>query len=304
MSHNASATSPVINLNNYSNFVNARSPSVKCYYSDNTSGSECVGNYFSSVDESVNKLITGFDMSPSFPNGQDFKANDVVEFDLTFYSTSTLSDTFRFGVISNLSQSSNFILISWEEIQNNSYLDVENGGYSFVVSYHFVFFARSNISSSIFSISSSGSRPFTLYDGSASFGGYRLVLTNYLCWRKNDDSASQDQQNEINATNDAVDESEDAGSSSSSSASEGGANLLSAITGFFNVITSAQPSNCNFSAPLNTYFGNQRLNVDLCALDLPSGIGSLTSLIAIGILIPFAIHMFNKFINLFRSFQS
>lgn len=105
-------------------------------------------------------------------------------------------------------------------------------------------------------------------------------------------------------TQEAVDESQSAGSSSSSSASQGGANLLSAITGFFNVITSAQPSNCRFNAPLNTYFGNERLNVDLCSLDLPSGIGALTSIIAIGILIPFAIHMFNKFIALFRSFQS
>lgn len=105
-------------------------------------------------------------------------------------------------------------------------------------------------------------------------------------------------------TKEAVDESQSAGSSSSSSASQGGANLLSAITGFFNVITSAQPTNCRFNAPLNTYFGNQRLNVDLCSLDLPSGIGALTSIIAIGILIPFAIHMFNKFIALFRSFQS
>lgn len=118
-------------------------------------------------------------------------------------------------------------------------------------------------------------------------------------------SEQQAQQNEDirNELEQGQDDLNDAGSSSQTDAESASSSLLSVISGFFGVITGASPTNCIIDAPLNTYFDNTRLRVDLCALSLPPGIGALTSIIAIMVLVPFAIHMFKKFISIFRSFQ-
>lgn len=184
----------------------------------------------------------------------------------------------------------------WASIVQSNYSNL------MVVEYYFKVLRDGNYNVGFYSTNASNKSAdiFTMpnWDSNSAYYFKILNLTQYQSTESKENKEVEEK------TQEAVDESQSAGSSSSSSASQGGANLLTAITGFFNVITSAQPSNCRFNAPLNTYFGNERLDVDLCALDLPSGIGSLTSIIAIGILIPFAIHMFNKFIALFRSFQS
>lgn len=296
MSHNVGAVNSVLNLDDYSISSSVRSPTIRCNYTNNTSDTTCL---FTS-----NKELYSIDLSPAFPNGQNFYAGDVIEFDLSIYSYSGFDTAVLSGLLSTLSNNGSIVLLSVEQVQNNigtsSQLD-----YTFVYTFHFTYYVRANLSGQTFGITSSSSRPLFYFIGETiQGGGVRIILTNYLVWRKNSSGSSQDQQNEINATNDAVDDSESAGGSSSQDAEQGGASLLSAITGFFGVITSASPTNCVFNAPLNTHFGNQRLNVDLCSLTLPPQIGALTSIIAIGIIIPFAIHMFKKFIGLFRSFQS
>lgn len=102
---------------------------------------------------------------------------------------------------------------------------------------------------------------------------------------------------------DAADASETAGGSSSSSSQGATSNLLSVFTGFANVITNASATNCVINAPLNTTFGNDVFNVDLCGLSLPPAIGALTSIIAVMVVVPFAVSMFNKFIGIMESFQ-
>lgn len=128
-------------------------------------------------------------------------------------------------------------------------------------------------------------------------------LANVVVYEGVTSSQSQDQKNEINETNNAVDNSETSGDQASSDATTATSSLLSVIGGFVNVITSASPSNCVIDAPLNTAFSNDRFNVDLCALNLPSGITALTSIIAIMIIVPFCISMFNKFIGIISGFQ-
>lgn len=268
MSHNVGAVSPVINLDNYTNFSSARSPSIRCYYSDNTSDGTCVGNYFVSSDSTVNKLITSFDLSPAFPNGQNFVANDIVEFDLTFYSVSTLSDAFRFGIVSTLSQSGNFVLLSWEETQNNAFLDAaDSGAYSFVLTYHFVFMAKSDVSNSTFAILSSSNRPFNLYESFNGLNGYRLVLTNYNCWRKNDVNDTNAEQKE--ATEDAADESESQAESSGSNA--GTTNLINGLGNVFSAIANTPAGSCSIDANLG--------NLDLGQINLCQGKDNFNGLI-------------------------
>ena len=122
------------------------------------------------------------------------------------------------------------------------------------------------------------------------------------------DDLSQDTADAINngqadATQDASDNSSTAGNSSQSSAQGATSNLLSIFAGFANVITNASATSCVINAPLNTSFSNDNFNVDLCGLDLPPAIGTLTSIIAVMVVVPFAISMFNKFIGIMESFQ-
>lgn len=102
---------------------------------------------------------------------------------------------------------------------------------------------------------------------------------------------------------DATNDSSQAGDSSQSDAQGATNSLLSVIGGFANIITNASPTSCVINAPLNTSFSNDNFNVDLCGLDLPPGVAALTSIVAIMVVVPFAISMFNKFIGIIESFQ-
>lgn len=102
-------------------------------------------------------------------------------------------------------------------------------------------------------------------------------------------------------TQDAVDQSEAAGGSSSSDAQTGTTGLLNAITGAVNVISSARPTNCK----INGNMGNLDIGqLDLCANPAPAFIQTIGSLILILMCVPLAISLFNRFISIFRSFQS
>lgn len=102
------------------------------------------------------------------------------------------------------------------------------------------------------------------------------------------------------ATQDAADDSATAGDQSSADAASATTGFISAIGGFVSAITNASPSNCNINANLN----HLNLGVlDLCAMPVPSYITIIGSIIAIMLVIPFCIVMFNRFIGLFRSFQ-
>lgn len=117
------------------------------------------------------------------------------------------------------------------------------------------------------------------------------------------DQASETLNETKQEVQDAADASETSGNSSQSSSQGATSNLLSVFTGFANVITNATATNCVINAPLNTTFSNDVFNVDLCGLDLPPAIGALTSIIAVMVVVPFAISMFNKFIGIMESFQ-
>lgn len=116
-------------------------------------------------------------------------------------------------------------------------------------------------------------------------------------------TGSTENKEQAEATQNAADDSETSGSNSQSSSQGATNSLLSVFTGFANVITNASPSSCIINAPLNTTFSSDRLNVDLCGLDLPPAIGTLTSIIAVMVVVPFAISMFNKFIGIMQGFQ-
>lgn len=103
------------------------------------------------------------------------------------------------------------------------------------------------------------------------------------------------------ATNNAVQESQDAGQDSSDAATAGTGSLISAIGSAVAAITSASPTNCL----INGNMGNLNVGqIDLCANPVPAFVTIIGSLLLVLFIVPLCISLFNRFINLFRSFQS
>ena len=106
---------------------------------------------------------------------------------------------------------------------------------------------------------------------------------------------------EQSETQDAADNSSSAGSSASTQSEQATSSLLSTITGFFNAIIGVNPSNCKFNS--NLPFLPVNGEIDLCSISTPPIVQTLSSLVLVGLFIPFCIHMFNRFVSITESFQ-
>lgn len=115
------------------------------------------------------------------------------------------------------------------------------------------------------------------------------------------DSYNQALEKEKNATQDAADNASSSGSSAAESSQNATSSLLSTITGFFNAIIGVNPSNCKFNSNLPFLPGNGE--IDLCSISTPPIVQTLSSLVLVGLFIPFCIHMFNRFVSITESFQ-
>lgn len=115
------------------------------------------------------------------------------------------------------------------------------------------------------------------------------------------DDIIENQNKEENTANENVEQNESDSNDSSDDAANASQSLISAIGGFVSAITSASPSNCRIDGDMGKVDMGQ---IDLCANPVPTYMQIISSLILICICIPFAIIMFNRFIALFRSFQS
>lgn len=120
------------------------------------------------------------------------------------------------------------------------------------------------------------------------------------------DDIAQDTADAINdgqadATQDAADDSSTAGNTSSSDAVSATSSLLSVIGAGIGAITSAQPTNCR----INGNMGNLDVGtIDLCGNPVPTFVGVIGSIIAVLVVLPLVIVLFNRFISIIRSFQS
>lgn len=101
-------------------------------------------------------------------------------------------------------------------------------------------------------------------------------------------------------TQDAADNSQNAGDSSSSDAESATSSLLNVIGTGIGAITTASPTNCR----INGNMGNLNIgNIDLCANPVPAFIAVIGSIIAVLVVLPLVIVLFNRFISIIRSFQ-
>ena len=107
-------------------------------------------------------------------------------------------------------------------------------------------------------------------------------------------------QEQEQATQDAADNSATAGGNSGSSSQTATSSLLSVITAGVGAITSASPTNCK----INGNMGNLNVgNIDLCANPVPTFMALIGSIIAVLVVLPLVILLFNRFISIIRSFQ-
>lgn len=111
---------------------------------------------------------------------------------------------------------------------------------------------------------------------------------------------SSNTQKEEEATQDAANNSATSGSNSASNSQTATSSLLSVITSGIGAITSASPTNCK----INGNMGNLNVgNIDLCANPVPTFMTLIGSIIAVLVVLPLVILLFNRFISIIRSFQ-
>ena len=115
------------------------------------------------------------------------------------------------------------------------------------------------------------------------------------------DQAAESLKEAKQETQNAADQSKNAGNDSTSQAQAGTSSLLSVIGAGIGAITTASPSNCK----INGNMGNMNIgNIDLCANPVPTFVAVIGSIIAILVVLPLVILLFNRFIGIVRSFQT
>lgn len=108
------------------------------------------------------------------------------------------------------------------------------------------------------------------------------------------------QQKEENQANENISQNSQDSATSSSDSQTATSSLMSVIASGIGAITSASPTNCK----INGNMGNLNIgNIDLCANPVPSFMAIIGSIIAVLVVLPLVILLFNRFISIIRSFQ-
>lgn len=300
-SNNVSAVDTVLDLNGYEIINSAAAPRVNCTFNDTSLNKNnvvsCGGPNSSSVNTTILRTFYTVDE-------WNMQRGDVVEFDILIWSPTNLAslDGFTPGVISMpypfrvmsvTQKATNVFTNDVQAITNGTGGTLYNGNaYFSIFHYSLSYVGGNNVSYSLGW--SSANDQFAWYGESLNFRMFNVVQ-----WRLSGNGSS-DQQNEINATNESVQQSESEGASSQSDAQTGTASLISTIGSAVSAITSASPTNCLINGNMGNFDMGQ---IDLCSNPVPAFVQIISSLILILITVPLCIVMFNRFIGLFRSFQ-
>lgn len=307
MSHNASAITTVLDLTNYS-LVRSGTWTTNCEFTGSfniSSSGACA------IRPTGNVVINTIQTN----NNYDSKAGDLFHFYLFIYTDQyNIENEPR---LTNFSyQTQNYSVIQYQEVSYSKYNEdmISYGGYiNWSPNNDFsINFETYNGFYKIYEITLrsdvDGTRPVGLYGGAAGLyvmnfnqvPGVQITyaLKSFSQWRPTESKENKEVEEK---TQEAVDDSEAAGGTSSQDAQTGTTGLLNAITGAVSVISSATPTNCK----INGNMGNLDMGqLDLCANPAPAFIQTIGSLILILMCVPLAISLFNRFIAIFRSFQS
>lgn len=114
------------------------------------------------------------------------------------------------------------------------------------------------------------------------------------------DTAGEQMQDSRDEAEQAQQDAQNNGSSSQQQADSSGHTLLGALTSFVGAITNVSPGNCSFT--LNTGYGFNLGEVNLCSISPPASFQVISSLVVIGFAVPLSISASKKMIELFRGF--
>lgn len=300
MCSNAGAVDSVYTLNGYSIINSAGGVRINCDFSDETNTiTSTQTNVWTCGAKNTSGHVVKLRRIYSVDQW-NFQNGDIIEYDILVWSAVNLSslDGFVMGFVGE--PSSNLQLIGFKQVANNVFYNNNIGdgdtlfeGNSYYSLYRYTFKSRANFALNLGF--PNGYQDWFIWHGE----NVNFRLLNISQYRLTGEG-SPDQQNEINATNDSVQQSETEGESSQSDAQTGTASLISTIGSAVSAITSASPTNCLLNGNMGNFDMGQ---IDLCSNPVPAFVQIISSLILILITVPLCIVMFNRFIGLFRSFQ-
>lgn len=319
MSHNANAVDFTFNLNDFEQVGAISRPRMVCNFVNSSySGNPCI------FSNTTGGLVSGNIDTQTF----DVKSGDILTFDFIVYNSNVLttgetaSGSLTGNIIFNRFVGPGYTVLSVEPLNISSNFDIINyyleltcrpygassevcSGYpELSLNYHYYSVYRvilrisQNNSSFNFPFTTSTNSPFFYLQNA--YGNYSMPIyfDRFILYRLTE---TQENKEVEQKTQNAVNDSQAAGGSSSSDAQTGTTGLLNAITGAVNVISAARPTNCK----INGNMGNLDIGqLDLCANPAPAFVQTIGSLILILMCVPLAISLFNRFIAIFRSFQS
>ena len=138
------------------------------------------------------------------------------------------------------------------------------------------------------------------------FNGGQISVSEIFEYVPNTDSAANKLQElhdeEEEQLQDATDDAQDSSDSSQDSIDSASSSLFGVIRGFVTAITSTSAGSC--SVNLNTNYGFNLGNVNLCSLNPPAGVTALLSVVAVFFFVPLAWSTVSQIIGMFRSFTN
>lgn len=314
MSQNVGAVSTVYDLSNYSRVNAGRGPSIKCYYTDDTTTNSTV------CTSTYSKRIKGFDMSLQHANGFSYKKGDIIEFDLTFYASSFGNDLTNFGLLRLLTNNNKFSVIDYAATENtfvssdgrmifdsptnNFYTSDEFGG---VINFHIVVEVVDDYTG-IFGITESGSIPFIRTEFYSNNGNLLMFLSNWNVYRKGtSDPANQEQ---AEATQDASDQATSDGQASQQSVDGQSQSLISSMGSIVTALTNAPNGDCTINVSTtgaSSAFTSAIGTLNLCS-NVPNNIRTtiqgIVALVFTPIVLYFLYNIVTKLYNLFKEYNS
>lgn len=307
MSHNTFAVDTIFDITTYEPVIRQIYDRVDCSIVNITSNAttNISNQHFCMIAEtgefSISSITTHHNLS--------YKKGDIIEFDFISFTEGFYNNDYFIFETPSLSDNNNFRIMSYKDVTSGYYFDVSslnssNGsigaGVQFYKVIRFTIYVNNDFTGLV-----GLSTPNVTQHPVARFAQHNLArvysnIVNLVVYRNRSDGQSQDQKNEISETNDAVADSESGGVASGTSSQNATSSLLSVITSGIGAITSASPTNCK----INGNMGNLNVgNIDLCANPVPTFMSLIGSIIAVLVVLPLVIVLFNRFISIIRSFQ-
>lgn len=282
MSYNVSAIQPVYNMNGYSIVNSASSLKMNCVINNASNVTvknvtdDWVCEYNPTTNDNVARLRRFYSTEQ-----WAFQSGDIIEFSLIVWSSVNLSTLSGFVINFIGDNGAGLFLLNIEQVANNVFsndiISITNGsggtlfnGNVFYSIYRYTFKARNDGVSSIgYPV---GAQDYFLWSGSnLSFRMYDVKQ-----YRMTGESSS-DQQNEINATNDSVQESENEGNTSQTDTDNTTQSLMTAGANIISALTSAPATDCNINISTtgsSSSFTSAIGSLNLCS-DVPQGVLNL-----------------------------